>query len=273
HIRLASTPDPGLAELAQRAALKARGLAAPKPTTTKGPTFLALPRELRIRILEFTELVTPNHEIWWCRQDSKYTWFDLGGDYKCHNDTFRSPCAFSECWYRSTAIGCFCHRRHAASSTACTCWAPPAPVFLVCRTLYQDAQLVFFSSNRFIVHDLALLGKLNSEYPFPRLAASQFLRDTVPGHCITYLRFLEFVFPPYLAVTWAKADHPAILDLHDTILWLRDRINGPALTIRLVAAESGTLAPESSYTDTITVAQGDAISAGYAQLLEPLAQL
>ena len=289
YIRLAVTPDLRLGQLAQRFTLESRGLAAPKPTTTNS-AFLALPRELRLRILGFTDLVTPNHEVWWCRQDSKYTWFDLGGDYRCNNDTYRSPCSFSECWYRSTPIGCFCGRRHAASLAACTCWAPPEPVFLICRTLYQDAQFVFFSSNRFIVHDLALIpwtldcprvdetlkdeyGNLNSEYPFPRLAASQFLRDMVPAHCIPYLRFLELVFPTYLAATWPKADHPAILDWHDTILWLQDRINGPGLTIRLVAAEPGALAPDSPYTDTITVAQGDAISAGYAQLLQPLAQL
>ncbi|KAK3902915.1 hypothetical protein C8A05DRAFT_43774 [Staphylotrichum tortipilum] len=290
HIRLAATPDLGLGQLAQCSTLESRGLAAPKPTTTKGSAFLALPRELRLCILEFTDLVTPNHEVCWCRQDSKYTWSDLGGDYQCNNDTFRSPCAFSECWYRSTPIGCFCRRRHAASSTACICWVPPGPVFLVCRTLYQDAQLVFFSSNRFIVHDLALIpwaldcprvdetlkdecGNLNSEYPFPRLAASQFLRDMVPAHCIPYLRFLELVFPPYLTATWPKADHPVILDWHDTILWLQDRINGPALTIRLVAAKCGTLAPDRPYTDTISVAFGDAISAGYAQLLQPIARL
>ncbi len=289
HIRLAVTPDLGLGRLAQRSALESCRLVAPKPTTTNS-AFLALPRELRLRILEFTDLVTPNHEVWWCRQDSKYTWSDLGGDYQCNNDTFRSPCAFSECWHRSTPMGCFCRRRHAASSTACTCWVPPQPVFLVCRTLCQDAQLVFFSSNRFIVHDLASIpwsldcpgvdetlkdeyGKLNSEYPFPRLAASQFLRDMVPAHCIPYLHFLELVFPPYFAPTWPKAGHPAILDWHDTILWLQDRIYGPALTIRLVAAELGTLAPDIPYTDTITVAQGDAISAGYAQLLQPLARL
>ena len=290
HLRLGKTPDLRLSQIAQDAVLESCGISAPylKPTSTKA-TFLALPRELRVRILEFTDLVTPNKEVWWCREDSKYTWRDIGGHSQCDDDTFGSPCKFLECWYRTamvgSSIGCFCRYRHAASSTTCICWVPPgSSLFLVCQAICQDAQLVFFSANRFIVHDLtgtpwsldSLRGRggyLRSEYPFQRLAASQFLREVIPTHCIAYLRFLELVFPPYFPATWPQMDHLAMQDWRETVGWLQDKINGPALTLRLVGAHSSSNGPDSPYTDTITVAEGDTIHRGYMELLQPLEQL
>ena len=285
HIRLSKTLDLRLSQVAQDAVLESCGLAAPylKPISTK-PTFLALPRELRLRILEFTDLVTPNQEVWWCREDSLYEWKDLGGFSKCQDTSFGSPCLFWECWYRSfnvgSSIGCFCRRRHAASSTTCKCWVPPKSLFLVCRAMCQDAQLVFFSANRFIVHDLTGMpwrldyrggDEFTSEYPFQRLAASQFLREVVPAQCIPYLRFLELSFPPYFAPTWPQMDHPALQNWRETVLWVQDKINGPALTLRLVAADMSNY--QAANSDTITVAEGDSIYGGYMELLKPLEQL
>jgi hypothetical protein len=126
------------------------------------------------------------------------------------------------------------------SPSACNCWAPPTNLFLICRTLYRDAQFVFFSRNRFIVHDFHAgqpwdlpaeqleppdstepgsteTGSTSTTYPFERLAISEFLREVVPVHCLTYLRFLELVFPPYVPHGWPQAEHPAILDWVATV--------------------------------------------------------
>ncbi|KAK3898480.1 hypothetical protein C8A05DRAFT_37929, partial [Staphylotrichum tortipilum] len=94
----------------------------------------------------------------------------------------------------------------------------------------KDAQFVFFSRNRFIVHDFHAWHPWNlpavqrepstpdtaststssrKYYPFDRLAASEFLRDIVPVHCLAYLRFLELVFPPYVPHGWPDRQHPA----------------------------------------------------------------
>jgi hypothetical protein len=50
-------------------------------------------------------------------------------------------------------------------------------------------------------------------------------------------------------------------------------MNGPALTLRLVAANTGGDPAGDSTPDTITVAEGDTIHRGYMALLQPLEQL
>ena len=154
-IRLCKTPDPRLGLIAQKSVFQARGIPPPpylKPSTRA--TLTSLPRELRLRILEYTDLIVPTREIVWSRREQGYMTSSLD------STTFRD-CRyrrqFFDCWQTDTDgsfIGCFCRRRHAAFSFTCKCWAPPGPaLFLICRTLLQDAQLVFFSSNRFVIHD------------------------------------------------------------------------------------------------------------------------
>jgi hypothetical protein len=167
-------------------------------------------------------------------------------------------------------------------------------LFLICRTLYYDAQLVFFSGNRFIVHDYfsgippmvpepqlqpaAWCGPNHGYYPYERLGASIFLREIVPPHCLAHLRFLELVFPPYPHQTWPQATHPAIQDWRATVDWLRDKINAPGLTVRLVAADptDGWVPPgDEDPTDrsAMTVPQGNVILAAYREIIRPLRHL
>lgn len=298
HIRLCKTPDSRLSQVAQDAVFQSCGIATPrlKPISTEGTvTFMTLPRELRLRILEFTDLITPNKEVWWSRQHNKYVWSDIGGGSPCYR-SIQFDCQFYECWYRTAtdmrartgpSVGCFCRRRHAAFSATCTCWAPPA-LFLVCRTLYQEAQFVFFSANRFIVHDhrssppwIPLPGpesessetlSCDYHYPYERLAASQFLREVIPTHCLAHLRFLELVFPPYPPPTWPQTDHPAIQDWRKTVSWLRDKVNGPVLTLRLVGVEIPDHAPD-IWTGPRTAAGRDMIHTAYMGLWQPMKQL
>jgi hypothetical protein len=167
-------------------------------------------------------------------------------------------------------------------------------LFLICCTLYHDAQLVFFSGNRFVVHDYfasiptmvpdpqlqpaAWCGSKNGYYPYDRLSASIFLRDVVPTPCLAYLRFLELVFPPYPHQTWPQATHPAMQDWRATVDWLRDKIKAPGLTLRFVAADStddwvppGDEDPADR--SAMTEAQGNAILAAYKEIIRPLRHL
>ncbi len=217
HIRLAKTPDSRLQQVARDTVLHACGIPTPSSKPSNATTLTTLPRELRIRILEHTDLVTPRREVTWSRQeDHGYVVFNRGYDGDSTPDECHSA-QFFKCWLGKSYVGgpptngCFCRRRHAAFSLTCKCWAPPGPaLFLVCRALCEDARFVFFSSNRFIVHDfktsppwgLPLLDECPEEEPVPtcpypnaRLAASQFLREVVPARSLAHLRFLELVFP------------------------------------------------------------------------------
>jgi hypothetical protein len=270
RIRLCKTPDHRLQQIARDGVLQACRIArppydSPNPSTRNPQaTFTSLPRELRLRILEYTDLIIPNREVTWSRQDQRYVtsvrnWY--------HDENLRP---FFRCWDPLGSwdfIGCFCRRRHTSFSLECKCWAPPPPLFLICRTLCRDAQLTFFTGNRFIVHDYkdhpcwavpSLDEKEQEEpessqgpgqpdgpegptscngYPNDCFAASQFLRQVVPVHCLAYLRFLELVFPPYLAQTWPRGGDGVMQDWHATVDWLQDKINAPGLTLRLVVAE------------------------------------
>lgn len=248
-----------------------------------------LPAELRLRILEYTDLIVPTKEVTWSRQDRGYLVFYRDSHHSPDREyrNHFSPCRNSE--RERTYIGCFCRRRHAAFSLACKCWAPPGPtLFLICRTLHRDAQFIFFSGNHFTIHDYwadpcwaipfldvydqAAIPNPRYVYPNKRLGASQFLREVVPPHCLAYLRFLELVFPPYLPESWPQAEQPAMQDWWATVQWLKDKIQAPDLTIRLVVAEHGDWAPD-VFTNTITTSEGDTIMRSFEELLRSMKPL
>ncbi len=264
HVRRCKEWDRAFQRLAESAVLKA--CAKPSPLRlahAKAPSALIdLPRELRLLILEYTDLVTPWKEVTWCRTYRRYQVCRppcLASDGGCQPHIHHG-CRLSQCLgvdpsgRPPPSPGCFCRRRHAAFSFTCNCWTPPTNLFLVCHALYRDAQLVFFSRNRFIVHDVQAwpfdspvqqdkpprdpeTASTEEYYPYERLAASHFLRDAVPADCLAHLRFLELVFPPYMPHDWPVDEHPAIVDWRDTVNWLRGKIDAPALTMRVVFAD------------------------------------
>jgi hypothetical protein len=291
HVRLSMTPNGRLRELAQDAALKARGIlprSSPSDSTASPPPFplLSLPLELRLRILEYTDLITPLKEVIWSRGHGKYLatrpycpfWDSRSGHKSLRS--IHHGCQFDSCSmrpYAQQSIGCFCRRDHAAFSSTCRCWAPPTDLFLVCRLLRDDANLVFFSSNRFVVIDgptMCLFGPpYPGEYESNRLAASRFLRDIVPAGCHGHLRFVELVFPPWAPGSWPQDEqHPTLQDWSDTIDWVKDKINAPALTMRMVAtfrADGG----HAGYPAEITEDEAEEIMETYLRILRPLARL
>ena len=172
-----------------------------------GDLITNLPTELRLRILEYTDLITPCKEVTLRRGYRGYqinhppcTEPEGGCPPQIHHG-----CRLIECnsglESRDAHPGCFCRHRHAAFTSTCKCWVPPTDLFLVCRVLCRDAQFVFFSGNRFVIHDShsvipCNLPRKQSEhsiperyYPYDRLFASEFLRDIIPVHCVGDLRF------------------------------------------------------------------------------------
>ncbi|EAQ91883.1 predicted protein [Chaetomium globosum CBS 148.51] len=295
QIRLAKVPYWPLEKLARDAAVHACGLPTPVPhtseplNTTATATLASLPRELRIRILEYTDLVAPRRQVIWSRQDRAYVVlrFRRVAEPPLNPDEAHAE-QFFEC-YRGRPEGCFCRRRHATFSLHCRCWAPPGPaLFLVCRTLSQEAQHVFFSRNRFIVHDYKVFptwwlpslqpspssdphSPQHGAYPFKRFVASEFLRDVVPAPALSHLRFLELVFPPYPPTTWPGPDHPAVRDWAAVVGWLRDRLNLPVLTLRVVVTDESNGTPDRARGATPEEAATQL--GAYTALLRPLQRL
>jgi len=292
HILLCHTPDHPLQRLAKTAVLQACRATPPSLGPTKASSTLAnLPTELRLQILEYTDLITPWKEVTWSRQDRGYQVARppctiVEGSCPPH---IHHGCRLSGCSPYGEGLseplrhpGCFCRRRHAAFSfpLTCNCWAPPTARFLVCRALCRDAQFVFFSGNRFIVHDFRAMmpwslpdvqcepvldtAGATRYYPYDRLAASEFLRDIIPIRCLAHLRFLELVFPPYVPHGWPWSEHAAILDWIATADWIRGKVDAPALTVRFAMVD---------FHDTphgreeLAVGQGGRIIQGYSTIL------
>ncbi len=191
HIRLCRSPNAQLGQLARRAALQACYRPEPaSPPSLSSICLLSLPRELRLRILEYTDLVTAWRQVVWARLELErgYLRPEVGcciWDYTPCPPALHHGCQFSECYNQeyikdgvvvySNAIGCFCRVRHAAFSSSCRCWAPPTPLFLISHTILDDARFVFFSQNRFIVNDT-----LASHAPY--IAFDVFKTIKVPVH-------------------------------------------------------------------------------------------
>ncbi|KAL2179597.1 uncharacterized protein P884DRAFT_219495 [Thermothelomyces heterothallicus CBS 202.75] len=322
HLRLCKSPNAELTRIARNAALQACRTPEP-PSSPSGPRILSLPRELRLHILEHTDLITPWREVMWSRRDRGYRYPAEGcyppGDFPCPSDLrWHHGCQFRGCYHQERiwlpdnellwhgSIGCFCRLRHAAFSSACRCWAPPTPLFLVCRALSEDAKFVFFSRNRFVVSDSGAFNpslafkayepvqwlednnRLDWEsiesgnwrevqpraYPAQRFAASQFLREVVPADCLGYLRFLELVFPPYNHMCWPDDGHPALQDWIATVDWAKHKIRASGLTLRLTMAGSLSHVPTGpDGRDELSGAQGKQVLAGYNRILKSLACL
>ncbi|KAK3375815.1 hypothetical protein B0T24DRAFT_676724 [Lasiosphaeria ovina] len=284
HVRLAKTPNRPLQSLARQAVMQAHPSAKPpslKPANSNISSPLAsLPAELRVRILEYTDLVAPWKEVTYSREDRGYLVCHASHEVECPLD---DP---------DMNVDCFCRRRHAAFSVTCSCWAPPTDLFLVSRALCRDAQFVFFSTNRFVVHDsnatrgphlpsrlprppripdgdTATSSTVMCFYPFDRFAASEFLRDVVPTHCLAHLCFLELVFPAYEPDVWPHWEHASLQDWRATLFWARSRITAPALTVRIVIG-TPKKAYSRQYPHDDQVAK---ILNGYECILTPLRQL
>lgn len=296
HLRLSRTPTPELNEITRRTALQLRGLYWPQEMPASQPyheplepphreayagsRLLELPRELRFRILEYTDLITSWKEVTWNR---RYQAFIVVKAFCAPLDRREKECPphvhhgcqFVDCWQKfpEPCIGCFCRVNHSAFSSTCMCWTPPQDLFLVCHTLYEDSLVVFYSGNRFVVHNYDQLCPYRAylgPYPFPRLAASMFFTDVVPERCLRELRFVEIAFPPYSPETWP--DEVAFEDWSHTLSWASQRLNLPGLNIRLIMAGlGGWEAPENRL--NMTKEQGDRIIAAYGRIVEPNACL
>jgi len=97
---------------------------------------------------------------------------------------------------------------------------------------------------------------------------SEFLHDVVPASALAHIRFLELIFPPYPSATWPGPEHPAARDWLATVGWLRDRLNRPALTLRVTVVDESNGAP--GRVGEATAEEAAALLRAYADFVRPL---
>jgi len=269
-IRLGRRPDIRNQDLAQKTPTRAMGH---RLDHIESPfRFLDLPQELRRQILEYTDLITPLREVEWNPQEGFYLRYSVT---RC--DSLECPpemhhaCLCRNCWHYSNA-GCFCRRFHAAFSSQCHCWSPPKSLFLVCRSLLEDARAVFFLRNRFVITPSAGCNKPAENTP-NRLGVSSFLLDIVPSDALRFLRFLEVGFPPF-DPDYLRPHEPAYQEWLRSIDHVKERLCLPLLTVRVYMSENlpygGGVA---SFAASLTKEECTAIINMYARILQPLSKL
>ena len=142
------------------------------------------------------------------------------------------------CWRRSCPRGCYC-RRHAAfsSSIHCSCWVPPRAIFLVSRSVREDALCVFYSRNRFVVLPAGAKTWLAVSSAPDKLPPSTFLRHVVPKDALRFLRHLEIVFPSFgedVQCDYCPLKSPQFLEWKQTLQQVKPLLDLPKLTVRVL---------------------------------------
>lgn len=261
HVRLRRKRDRVILKIAQDAALQARfGTPPRRPASLSASprhSFMSLPTELRHRILEQTDLITPWRRVVW-RQGTFYLDRLYRPESGSDHDARLLGCDVTPEELEDPDRrhpGCFCSRRHAAFSSACRCWVPPADLFLVSRMFSRDAQFIFFSRNRFVIKDYVQSSPMAewaltrppgsapvSSRPggrdfarsLDRFAISDFLRAAVPAQCLGDLRDLELVVPAEMPLGWPTCNqHYIALELALTVRMARPWIGTPAIALQI----------------------------------------
>lgn len=262
-IRLCDKRNARLTDLAEKAVRHLVGQhvePAHQTSLTKHCGFQDLPTKVRQRILSFTNLVTPDHEVEW---SPKYHMFlrkqpsrdcqpaDCPDRRLLHIENDHGRCA-QACQEGTTIVfksdidgcdACVCPAYHAAFSSfrECQCWRPPTDFFLVSHEFQKDAQEVFWSRNKFVISsDIKENGFHADITSFPgRLPITTFLMDIVPRPALRHLRSIEIVYGAFVedAITdFCPNDSPELQSFIGALRAAREMIDLPKLRLQVVFA-------------------------------------
>jgi hypothetical protein len=193
-----------------------------------------LPIELQLRILTHTDRVAPADLDW-----------DPENGYTCHNseqvpegedlysnspgpNPYTCPtctCVLEDCSWQSERKQL--DPRSCTLSARCHCWRFPAPLFLVSRTVNQEARRIFFSLNHFNI--LPHGGRDGLAQPHEMQTMSPFVM-LLPSYAINRLRSLQFVFPYFCGFL---AEPSAATAWHQSIRLLAAHADLPKLELTL----------------------------------------
>lgn len=211
--------------------------------------FQRLPQELQLEILEYTDLITPFHEV----EYEALGKYDLNGRYVmrfgllcCYEDhRYQSVCPPSlhhACRYRPFGEFRDFHYPLVNGNNFTIlqghCWMPPTPMFLVSTTMRQLAQQVFFTGNRFVFPP--------SNRPYPRASAcdlirfpvATYLRRAIPRDAVQWLRQVEVLLPVFVQHHCEPMDI-AFEEWLDAIRSVQNLLRVSQLTITLHVADRG----------------------------------
>ncbi|KAK7918433.1 hypothetical protein PG985_010307 [Apiospora marii] len=156
QIRLGHGQDRQLCSLARDVALRAQRPPPDEDENDDKPfRFMDLPPEIRLQILEHTDLMTPLGQVEW-RADRGYnavwnrpTRCSTGGERERDAWLTFNPCLVD----RDTRhTGVVCSVRDIGYTSRCQCWKPPgADIMLVSRAMYRMAMTTLYGRNRVIV--------------------------------------------------------------------------------------------------------------------------
>ena len=154
-IRLGQLPNEELKWISERTALQVL----PRPADRGKPfPFENLPKEIRLQVFGFTDLIAQWDKTQWYRNGMHVL------DGKIH---LRKQCC-TRC--TDSLDSCCCGTREAAFSLRCACFQFPTALFQVNKQLYFEAREVCYSRNRFIFEgDPCLTWKLLTSLPLSSL--------------------------------------------------------------------------------------------------------
>ncbi|KAF4549207.1 Hypothetical protein D9617_23g006220 [Elsinoe fawcettii] len=274
EIRLGAIHEPRTAGLAKSVALRCVGTL----DRSRLPAFnwLGLPREIRLSVLKYTNLITPFAEVNW--SPSLRYHLIYSGLYsqfaETYPDCYHNGISGQKCSLGSGG-GCFCTRYHSAYSQWCDCWSPPTALMLTSKEMLADSQEVFFRGNKFIALPDCDPGVPKSNSIGKRHPVSRFLRNFVPKPALIHLRHIEIVFPvfsshpfPFFA-EW----YPVYEDWLRTIRFMKKRLRLPQLTLAIYAADASPGTEESNRRAHLRPGEAALIEETYERIIEPLAEL
>jgi len=259
-LRLSSRHQYHLRSLAEKFAARIDGRTT--IPSNYGFRFLDLPPELRAKILDYTDLVTPYNQIEWesvrgfrvrlptsncymadgygdLHQDTDFLHDSANPLYKGLGNLLDGPLHQSLRFFRCQPVslweaGSFCCRRRSSASLSCRCWIPPRPLMLVCRAMYEDAIRILYTRNRIIIlpKDCIFNLPISIDSTLRRLEASKFITRHTKPHVLQHLRTLEVVFPQ-IHIFYFDTSNPFYLDWQFAVHHLREHANLSVLTVIL----------------------------------------
>lgn len=224
-IRLSFRFDQRLMELARSTSLLATGR---NPTVSGSFRYFDLPTEIQLMILEYTDLITPLRVVETDAEDKFYLRYELIDENGEAQDDVSG--IYRRC-------GDHCPLDYSAFCSYCSCWAPPAPLFLVSRDFRALALEVFFTKNRFIITppDRDHSGQQEELSVFP---ATTFFGKTVPWCALQFLRNVDIALPAFQA-DYFRPTGSALEDWELTIKSTYRELCLQLLTIRLYISPIG----------------------------------
>jgi hypothetical protein len=258
-----------LSNLVQKCIQKLTRLSHPDPAPFR---YSDLPQELRLTILEYTDLVSSDAVQWRpCSQ------LDVAGDFEdyieclgcitageaddctCRAYRQRGPSKkideLDSCWCCNHcrpddhSYICYCSTRDAIKSSSCKCLLPRHPLFSVSSQIRQEATQVYYTHNKILITPFysPILRLVRNPYglgpafwgfqDIPKLELSLYL-SSIASNALQHIRWLEWVIPAHNP-NYLLPKSPAWYDYLDTILLMQNAMNTSALTLTIIFKPAG----------------------------------